>query len=63
MSTIKKLFGLLSMLPNEGDDESEGESGDCYRDEDTPILEKIGQGVVDFLNGIADKLDDFAAKL
>jgi len=62
-NTLKKLYRLFSQVSNESCDEPENESEGCYRDEDTPIIEKIGWSVVDFLNGIADKLDDFAARL
>jgi len=61
--SLKRLYSLLGIHQNEGDEESDGESGDCYCDEDTPILEKIGNGLVNFLNNLADMLDDFANKL
>jgi hypothetical protein len=61
---LKKLYSLLGTSSNgKCDDDSEDESDDCYNDEDAPILEKMGQGVIDFLSGIADKLDDFANRL
>ena len=60
--TFKKLYSLLGVSQKENGEEPD-DSGDCDNDEDASILEQIGQGVVDFLGGIADKLDDFAGRL
>jgi len=58
---IKRLYEVYGLSNDDGADETDDEEDDY--DDGTPIIEKIGQGVVDVLDGIADKLSDFAAKL
>jgi hypothetical protein len=54
---LKRLCVVFGMYTNESD----GESVDC--NDDKPIYEKIRLKALDFLEKVADKLDDFADRL
>jgi len=58
---VQRLNTVIGLSIDEDTDKSDADSEDY--DDGTSIIEKIGQGVVDVLDGIADKLGDFAARI